>query len=175
MKKTNIKKIILTLIAALLAVSMCFAFAGCSDSEPKNGSGDNNAEEPDPNDTGYIEVLDNYLTCLYSSFDYDDCMECYVSEQREDMSHLEYTLENNEEVFESNDLEVTWDIDSVEAESIENIDDIKASYKDNYDLDVVDGREVSIEVTTIEDGEESVNTNSYAFVKIDGNWYVCNW
>jgi len=31
MKKTNIKKIILTLIAALLAVSMCFAFAGCSE------------------------------------------------------------------------------------------------------------------------------------------------
>lgn len=178
MKKTNFKRIILTALAIILALSMCFAVVGCSD-----GDGEDKGTNKGTNNENGIsakEALEGY--CKASIVDYDvdatmayfheDVLAVFCEEQGMTIEEYEETLNQGFDL-----LKAVGEQGAVVDYEITDNDDFDSSVIiDKYAEYGIEFDEVAsfIVTTHIEfDGQAQDQEEATYLVKIDGDWYIC--
>ncbi len=178
----KIKRVLLTVLALLLAFTMCFAMVGC-DKDDKKDKKSSSSRSPE-------DVADKFMEAVFIdkkaedaiNLIHDDVIDGFCEE--EDMKKSEFEDEFQEDLddlfeefdYEYDDWSVDWTISYVEDLEEYNLEDIKDSYSDYYDVEIDDAKLVEIDATlkTTCDGEKEEDTDELEIVavKIDGKWYL---
>lgn len=178
MKNTNIKRILLALVAVVLTFAMCFALVGCGggDGDDKGGKKGGKTSTKTPE-----QLADDLMEAMWQDYSasamYKLAHEATYDEELEE--EIQVALDGMEESMESMEdynAEVSWEILGAEDMDDDDLEDFKELYADEYDLDVEKGQivEVSMAISFEIEGEEqtSEEETEIPFLYIDGKWYV---
>ena len=175
------KKTLLTLVALLLSVAMCFSIVGCDkdDDDKKDKKSSRTPEEIAGLALKYTykdRDINKYLDLIHEDVvnKTADDKGLTVDEFAEEM---EESMVEAFDSLESMGAEIDVDYEVGDVKECDTEDDIIKQYKDEYDLDVdeVKAVEVDITVTVSYQGESQENeqTEEMEICKIDGVWYFC--
>ena len=199
MKKTNMKKVLLTLIAALLAFVMCFAFVGCSkdsdddkdedkdnktsvsdkadkdedkDTEDKEDEEDEEDDKkPADDDDEALAVAEHYAEAYLIDYDAEEAFENVLDEAFEAMGYTrdEFVADFQETLDYLAENEIEYEYTIIHVVD-SDLDDIAGTYE-SFDLEVEDCVIYEVEASII-GMEESQETYEISVVLIDGEWYL---
>ena len=152
----DVKKIIIGGVAVVLVVLFCvLIFGGCS--------------------SGPEKAVDNMMEAIYKDFDKDAAVDLIHEDMSKEIGakdSAKYLTNLWEDLKEDDEVELEWKIDKVKDVDEDDLEDIQDLYDDRYDLEVTDAKEVKVEYTIYEDGDEEEDDKlKVTVVKIDGDWY----
>lgn len=177
MKKTNIKRILLALVAVVLTFAMCFALVGCGGGDKDDDKGGKNkasSKSPEQLAEDLMEAMwEDYSASAMFKLAHEAT---YDEELEEEVQTALDGMKESMDSMEDYNAEVTWEILGSEDMDESDLEDYKDLYADEYDLEVEKGKVVKANmcITFEVAGEEqtSEEETEIPFLCIDGKWYV---
>ena len=165
------KRTLLTMVAAMLVIAMCFAMTACSGAK---GS---------PED-----VANAFMEATFEDFDakavfdliHEDIrkvgFEKTDTDEDELIEEMQEGLDETKEEMEESDGSIEWEVDDVDDMSKDDIKKMNENLeKEDLDIEVTDGKTVTVTLTAFEDGEEAGSFDMpIQVIEIDGDWYLAN-
>lgn len=183
----NFKRVLLTLVAALLVFAMCFAMVGCgkdSDKDKDDKSGSSSKVEvkkdkpEDIADKAMKSMFEDYDAQAYVDLINDDILDAAYEDsgmtEEEFVDQFQVVFDSIEEAFTAmgDDVEITWEVGKVS--DVDDLDEINDSYKDIADVEIEDAKTVKVTVTAeaTVDGESAKQSKDMelSVILIDGEW-----
>ncbi len=166
-KKVNLIAVgaIAAIVVAIAIILIC-VFAG-------GGAG---AGSPEAVVEKYLDAyidgdVDTYLDCIH-----EDILEAEADSEGYDLDELKDELKEMfdamSQSMEESDVKYSFNILDTEDLDDDEIDEINEEFEEEYGIKITDAAEVSVELITEEDGDESSFEQSFGVVKIDGDWYI---
>ncbi len=179
MKKSM--RILLTLVALLLAFAMCFAVTGCSDKDKDDDDDDSKAI--DRIDTPE-DVADAYMQASFVDFDTQAVLDLYHPESLDMACEAdgktiddvkddgEANFNNIKEEIEEENIEIEWEIGDVRDVTYDDGYEIFDVYEEDFDIDVTEAKIVEVEATAKSDDIDDTTVLELIVVNIDDQWYM---
>lgn len=177
MKKTNFKRIILTVLALVLTLSMCFAVVGCGGDGDKDS--DKSGKSNKANDNAAKETLEAYCKASLEDFDadatmdffHDDVLEAYCAESDTTVDEYEESLEQGFELMKM----VVAEGGVIEYDIVDNADFDETAVAEQFEgfgVEYDDCKAFTVKTRIEFMGETQEQEEVAVLVKIDGKWYM---
>ena len=176
-------RILLTLVALLLTLAMCFAVTGCSDKKKDKDDDDDDSKAIDRIDSPE-DVVDAYMQASYVDFDIQALLDLYHQESLDMACEAEgktiddvkddgkASVDEIKEVIEEDNIEVEWEIGDVRDVTYDDGYEIFDVYEEDFDIDVIEAKIVEVEFTARNEEDEKSDALEFIVVNIDDQWYM---
>lgn len=186
-KKQTWKKVLVVYICLVLFVLACLGVVTLIESNSNNDSDSGSSSHSGillPAETvDARSAVRSYLDAMFVDFDYYELSKYLYDEEIEAKcdkegvsvssfeSGLKSMLKSLEDAKEEG-VRVRYDVLDRDGFDVDDVEDIKKKYKDDYDIEIDDARKFDIDYTITGSATDMNQDEKVTAVKIDGEWYV---